>query len=62
MALDHLDRRAHVLFQPIDVGAIFQTERWIGVSETVDGALTPNAVFLEVHLDKRNRFSHIVPK
>ena len=62
MALDHLDRRTHVLFQPIDVGAVLKPERRIGVSETVDGPLPPNAVFLEVHLDKRNRFSHIVPK
>ena len=62
MALDHLDRCAHVLLQPIDVGAILQPECRIGVPEAVDGALTPDAVFLQVHLDKRNRFSHIVPK
>ena len=45
MALDHLDRCAHVLFQPIDVGAVLQPECHIGVAQAVDGSLSPYAVF-----------------
>ena len=50
MALDHLDGRAHVLFQPINVGAVLEPERRIGVPETVDGPLTPDAILEQARL------------
>ena len=39
MPLNHGDGSPHVLFEPIDVGAVLKPERRIGMAEAVDAAL-----------------------
>lgn len=39
MALDHGDRGAHVLFEPIDVSAVLKPQGRIGMAEAIDAAL-----------------------
>ena len=46
MTFNCLNRRAHVLLEPIDVGAVLKPQGRIGMAEAVDAALVAIAVSL----------------
>ncbi len=50
LALDHLHRRAHVLFESIDVGAVLKPEGRVGMTQALDVALSALAVAVKAEI------------